>query len=574
MLIPKKRLATRRVAALTAAVLAAPLVSAVASGPASAGTTGNYPRGETLYTSGTAYGQPTNFNPNDPGALYTGTQGLLYEPLFLYDPIHGGYKPWLATKGTWQGNKYVITVRNGVSWVQSPSQSVVGTLSGNDVAFSIELAMKNASDPWNSNVSSVASVSATGNTVTVTFKGTPAYTEWQDYLWNAPVLPAAQWGAMSSADQITGANMTPVSTGPMTLDSTSSTQACYQTNPHWWGAQLGLSFHFKYLCDIVNGSNNVELANLTTGQLDWSNNFLPGISVLVNGLGGTSAYGIHTYYRKAPYMLSANTAWLDMNTTKAPMNNVYFRKAVAAAIDPQKIVTGVYTQIVKAANPTGLLPNLKAFVDNSAVSKYGFSYNESLAKQYLAKSGYKGQKLTLEVPNGWTDWEAAIQNISQQLNAVGIKVTPTYPQYPIRESDLNNGTFDMAIDNNAGPDATPWSYFQRVYNLPVLKTQNATLNWERYKDPTAWALVQKAGATPLSDTKALDAIYSQLEARFLQTLPVIPLWYNGAWFQAQSSVWAGYPSAVNRSDQYTPIMWHGWLGAMTTVYALAQIRRA
>ncbi len=577
MVIRKTKSVARLGAALTAAALAAPLLGAVGSSAASASripSTTNYPRSETLYTSGTAYSQPTNFNPNDPGALYTGTMGLLYEPLFLYDPIHGGYKPWLATSGKWQGNTYVMQIRNGVSWVASPTQNVVGTLTGNDVAFSIKLAMTNPTDPWNSNVASVASVSASGQTVTVTFKGTPAYTEWQDYLWHAPVLPAAQWGALSSTDQISGANMTPVSTGPMTLDSTSSTQACFQTNPHWWGAQLGLSFHFKYLCDVVNGSNNVELANLTTGQLDWSNNFLPGISVLVNGLGGNSAYGIKTYYPKAPYMLSANTAWLEMNTTKAPMNNVNFRRAVAAAINPQSIVSGVYTNIVKAANPTGLLPNLDKYINKNVVKKYGFSYNPGLAKKYLKASGYKGQKLTLEVPNGWTDWEAAIQNISNQLNAVGIHVTPTYPQYSVRESDLINGTYDMAIDNNAGPDSTPWSYFQRVYNLPILAKQGATLNWERYTDPKAWALVQEAGRTPLSNGAKLDSIYSQLETQFLQALPQIPLWYNGAWFQAQSTVWAGYPSALNKNDQYTPVMWGGWLGNMTTVYALAQIQRA
>jgi peptide/nickel transport system substrate-binding protein len=420
----------------------------------------------------------------------------------------------------------------------------------------------------------VKSVSASGNTVTVTFGSHPAYTEWQDYLWNAPVLPASVWGAMSETDQITGANMAPVSTGPMTLMSTTSTQACFETNPHWWGAQIGLSFHFKYLCDIVNGSNNVELAALTTDQIDWSNNFLPGISTLVAGLNGNGAYGITTYYPKAPFMLSANTAWLEMNTTKAPMSNVDFRKAVAAAINPAGVVNGVYTGIVKQANPLGLLPNLDTFISPSAVKKYGFTYSPATAKMYLKESGYKGQALTLEVPDGWTDWMAAIQDISTQLNAVGIKVTPVYPQDSARNADLTDGSYDMAIDNNAGPDSTPWSYFERVYNLPILSKQNAQLNWERYSDPKAWALVQEAGATPLSDTSQLNIIYGQLESRFLQDLPEIPLWYNGAWFQAQSTVWKDYPSATDPSDEYTPVMWNGWLGSMTTVYALADLRAA
>ena len=67
---------------------------------------------------------------------------------------------------------------------------------------------------------------------------------------------------------------------------------------------------------MVNGSNNVELSALTAAQIDWSNNFLPGINQLVSGLGGQGGYGFQTYYKGAPYMLSANTAWLEPNTTQ------------------------------------------------------------------------------------------------------------------------------------------------------------------------------------------------------------------------------------------------------------------
>jgi peptide/nickel transport system substrate-binding protein len=99
-------------------------------------------------------------------------------------------------------------------------------------------------------------------------------------------------------------------------------------------------------------------------------------------------------------------------------------------------------------------------------------------------------------------------------------------------------------------------------------------NWERYKDNKAWALVQEAGSTVPTDTSKLDTIYAQLESRFLQTLPEVPLWYNGAWFQGNTTYWKNYPSSTNPNDQYTPIMWHGWLGAMTTIYGLANLEPA
>ena len=536
------------------------------SGSASAsGSVAGFPRSQTLYTSGTAYAPPSNWNPFNIGNMATGTQGLVYEPLFLYDPVHNKYDPWLASSGSWSGSTYTIRVRNGVKWNDGTA------LTGADVAYSINLARTNKSDPFASNVATVQSASAKGNTVTVKFSSTPGYSEWQDYLWKAPVVPQHIWSKLSAANQITGANKRPVGTGPMLLDTYNSTEVAYKDNSGWWAiSQLHLSFKFKYLVDVVNGSNNVELSALTAGQVDWSNNFLPGINELVSGLNGNAGYGFKTYYTKSPYMLSANTVWLEPNTTKAPMNNVNFRKAIAYAINPSQIVSAVYGGITKPANPTGLLPNLNSFINQGVLSKYGYKYNPALAKQYLAKSGYHGQSITIEVPDGWTDWMAGIQVISQDLNAVGIKATPIYPQYPARTSDLTSGKYDLALDNNASADSTPWSYFQRVYNLPIQKQQTAQLNWERFSSPSDWKMVQEAGTTPVTDTAKLNSLYTQLETDFLKQLPEIPVWYNGAWFQGSTQYWSSYP-ASGTANENTPVMWYGYLGAMTTVYALASL---
>ena len=365
MVTSKKKMVVRCGTVFTAAALALPLLSFVSTGTASAAKVANavsFPRNETLYTSGTEYGPPTNFNPLNTGNYYTGTMGLLYEPLYLYNPITNSYMPWLATSGTWSGSTYTIAVRNGVKWSDGTP------LTGADVAYSISLAKTNPAVPYSNLGQFIQSVTSSGNTVTVNFTSPPPYTAWQRYLWNQPVLPKEVWSTLSAADQVTSANLSPVSTGPMSLIASTtgsgSTQACYQLNPNWWGlSQLHLSFSFKYLCDQVNASNNVELSNLVSNQIDWSNNFLPGISSLISGLHGTGGYGLRTFYKDSPYMLSANTAWLEMNTTKAPMNNADFRHAVAEAINPQSVVSGVYTGIVKAANPTGLLPNLDSYVN-------------------------------------------------------------------------------------------------------------------------------------------------------------------------------------------------------------------
>jgi peptide/nickel transport system substrate-binding protein len=135
---------------------------------------------------------------------------------------------------------------------------------------------------------------------------------------------------------------------------------------------------------------------------------------------------------------------------------------------------------------------------------------------------------------------------------------------------VTDGNFDLQLDNNANLDSTPWSYYQRVYQLPIAAQQTSEENWERFSSPSDWALVQQASTVPLTDTAKLDTIYTQLETDFFAQEPVIPLWYNGAWFQGNTSVWSDYPSSTG-SDQNMPVMWEGYIGAMTTVYALADL---
>jgi peptide/nickel transport system substrate-binding protein len=548
--------------------------SASASGPASgaagSGGTLSFPRNETLYTSGTAYGPPVNWNPLDTGAYATGTQGLIYEPLYLYDPVKNAYDPWLASGAEasgWQGTKYVINVRSGVKW--SDGQPLTGA----DVAFSINLARTNAADQYAPNVATVANAVASGNTVTVTFKGTPGYTEFTDYLWKAPVLPQHIWSKIPASQIATNANTHPVGTGPMTLDTANTQEVAYQTQPGWWATSaLGLSFKFKYLVDVVNGSNSQELGQLNSGNIDWSNNYLPGINMLASAQGGNGGYTLKFYYPKTPYMLSGNTVWLEPNTTKAPMNNVNFRRALAYALNPSAIAQAVYGGIAAPSTPTGLLPTLNSagYVDQAVQKQDGATYNPSMAKSLLAKSGYNGQTLTLEAPQGWSDWNTAQQVIQQELAAVGIKIQVTEPSSNQRTADITNGNYDLALDNNAGLDSSPWSYFQRVYQLPIQKEQSAQENWERYSSPTDWNLVQQAAATAPSDTAKLDQIYSSLEKDFLQQQPEIPLWYNGVWFQGNTQYWQNYPSSTG-TDQYMPAMWNNYIGAMTTVLGLAQL---
>ncbi|MDA8297311.1 MAG: ABC transporter substrate-binding protein [Actinomycetota bacterium] len=535
----------------------------------------SFPRNETLYTSGTQYGTPSSWNPMQNGSYGTGTVGLIYETLFLYNPMNNKFVPWLAKSGTWTNKTtYTIKLRSGINWTDGQP------LTAQDVVFTLELG-KIPAVPYSNIWTFIKSVQAPDNqTVVVNFK-TPEYQQWANWLYAWPILPQHIWSKYSSTDVVTTANANPVGTGAYTLLTANQQEEVLEKNPHWWANSIGYSVKPQYIVDIVNGSNNVVLGQVLSGQIDLSNNFLPGIAKLISGIGG---YGLKTYYSKAPYMLSANTAWLVPNLSKAPLNDPNFRKAMAYAINPKAIASQVYGDIVTPANPTGLLPTWNQYIDKSVVAKYGFSYNPTKARQILTQAGYKLKNgfftmpsgkainLSLIVPYGWTDWMAAIDLISSQLKAAGINVTASYPQYPARLTALQNGTFDLAITNDAQISNTPWTYYQYMFNLPIRKVQNANLNFERFNSPAAWNLVSQLNATPTTNTAAMKSVISKLEQISLQQLPMIPLWYNGMWAQYTSSTWTGWPSASG-SNHYLPMTWRGYWN-MTGLLMLTKLRPA
>ncbi len=517
-----------------------------------------YPRDETLYTSGTQWGPPGNWNPIADWGYAMGTLGLVYEPLFNYDPLTNEYIPWLAESGEWTSDtEYTIKLREGITWADGEP------LTADDVVFTLELG-KLPSVPYSTIWNFLEKAEAVDDTtVKVTFSS-PQHQQWANFIYNRAILPQHLWGERTE-EEVMGANENPVGTGPYQYLAHDPGRMVWEKRDGWWGTEaLGLDPKPTYIVDIVNGSNNVALGLVLQGGLDMSNNFLPGVATLVEG-----GYGVKTFYDAAPYMMSANTAWLAVNNTIAPLDDPAFRKALATSIDVDTIVNIVYTGIVAAASPTGLLPPWEKYVDQAVVDELGFSYDPEAAKAMLDEAGYvdadgdgwrdnkDGSPIALEiiVPNGWTDWMESIKVISESAKTVGINVEPAFPDYGARTDAIHNGDFDLAIVNDKQLSNSPWEYYQYIFRLPVQDIQT-TENFGRYENEEAWALVQQLDQTPVDDVEGMKAITSQLQKIHLTDLPMIPLWYNGMWSQVSDAVWTNWPSADG--NQYLPTTWRGY----------------
>lgn len=521
----------------------------------------SYPRKETLFTSGTQWGPPSTWNPMNTGNYATGTVGLVYETLFLYDPLTDEFEPWLAESGGWTSDTvYELKVRDGVNWSDGKP------FTADDVIFTVELG-KLESVPYHPLWDWLQSAEKVDDhTVRFTFSQ-PRYQQWANWIYFNAIVPKHLWEGRAEKDVTAGANEKPVGTGPYLYQTHDQDRMVWVKNDNWWGkTALKLDVKPKYIVDIVNSSNEAALGLLLQGGIDLSNNFLPGVSTLING-----GYKLQTYYPQAPFMLSANTAWLVPNTTRKPMDDPAFRRALAYSVDVNKIVNGVYGQIVKPANPTGLLPTWDKYVDSAVVNELGFGFDTNRAKSTLAAAGYRdtdgdgliegkdGAKveLSLIVPSGWTDWMESIKVIAEGAKAAGINVRTEFPDYDSLVDARSTGQFDLLINNERQVDNTPERYYDYIFRMPVLE-QQTTVNFGRYQNQQAWDLVQQLDGTPVDDVEGMKKITSQLQRIQLTDMPIIPLWYNGMWAQASNSVWTNWPSAEGDAPNYVPTTWRGY----------------
>ncbi len=536
-----------------------------------------YVRSETLYTSGTQWGPPSSWNPFNTGNYAMGTLGLCYETLFIFDPLTNEYKPWLAESGEWTSdNVYELKVREGIAWSDGEPFTAA------DVKFTFELGetapiVFSPLWDWLDSIEQVDDYA-----LKFTFSEA-LYQEWSNYLYNyVAIVPQHLWESKTAEEVAAGANENPLGTGPYLYETHDQSRMVWVKNDNWWAKDaLGLDPAPKRIVDIVNSSNNVALGLVLQGGLDLSNNFLPGVATLIEG-----GYDLSTYYPERPYMLSANTAWLIMNNTIAPMDDPAFRRAVAYAVDVSQIVEVVYGNIVKAANPTGLLPIWDQYIDQAVVDELGFSYDPEKAKTILADAGYAdadgdgfveapdGSKIELKiiVPFGWTDWMESIKVVANGCQAAGINLEPDYPDFPGYLDARLGGTFEMAIDNQPQMSNTPWSYYDWVFQNPladIATIQNG--NYGRYDNQEAFDLVVQLDKTPIDDVESMKAIASELQRIQLTDMPLIPLWYNGMWAQCSNAVWTNWPSSAEDANHYLPCSWRGYWN-MTAILMLTDLK--
>ncbi|HEX4701606.1 MAG TPA: ABC transporter substrate-binding protein [Pseudonocardiaceae bacterium] len=533
------RLATIRTT-LTCAAVTALAMTGLAACTGSANNNAAGSTGGTLVI-GVDNGSPTlqdNFNPFSPNKRIGTT--YMYEPLEYVNAINGTETPFLATGHALKGATEVdFTIRQGVHWSDGKP------FGPSDVTFTFDYLKKYPALDGMGIWQHVRSVTASGNTVAVQFTGpdVPFVSQVEQQV----IVPEHVWSTVS--DPTTNTNTAPVVTGPYTLGTFNPNQYTLVRNAGYWQAGNVAASKLVFPALTGNQQSQLELAN---GNYGWATLFIPNV-----GQSWVAKDAGHNHYWFPP----GGTISLFLNLTKAPYNNTAFRQALSYALDRKDIATKAEAGYVQPASQSGLLlPNLSGWLDPSLPGAGVVGQDTAKATGLFAQAGYtvrggmlvgpdgKQVTMTLQTPNGFTDWLQGAQTIEQQLRAAGIAVTIQTPEYAAYNQALQNGTFDASIAAFGGTGSPYLDFFNTLGSAQTAPVgQTAASNFVRFSSPPVDALLaQLRGAT--SPARQQDGVH-RLEQVMYQQVPVLTLFYGATWGEFSTKQFTNWPDA---SDPYAP----------------------
>ncbi|MFW6266889.1 MAG: ABC transporter substrate-binding protein [Halanaerobium sp.] len=516
-------------------------------------------REETVVYTGLTWAPPNNWNP-----LYhnpqSGTVGLLYEPLFHYNPHEGEWTPWLAEEeGEWiEDDVYSVKLREEAEWHDGED------LNAEDVVFTYEIADEVSlyySPIWNY-LDEVVAVSD----YEVEFHfDTPNYQQWETYLYSQPIVPEHVFSEYPEDDLANLANEDPVASGPFTYGEAQEDRMIWERFDDWWGKDIHGEIAPKYVEDIIVNGNNIALGMLMQEELDVSNNFLPGTPDLVE----EDSYNITTYYDEAPYHLSGNTGLLYLNTTKPGLDDPEFRRALAFAIDSEDIIERTYQGAALPSDPSGLFGGWADYRSEEVVEDHGFEYDPDKAVELMDDAGYvdsnddgwretpDGEEISLrlQVPAGWSDWENIMEILDEQWREVGVKTELDFTDQSVYNNDLWNAEFDVVFnDYETQISGTPYTYFEAVATDDIDGEQATNGNFGRYDNEEIFDLISEFNRVP-ADSDESKEIAAEIQEILLEDMPVIPIMRNPIYSQALETHWTNWPSEDNPNGVAV-----GWAG--------------
>lgn len=303
----------------------------------------------------------------------------------------------------------------------------------------------------------------------------------------------------------------PISFGPYKVVSYKTDESVeLEANEHWIGGPPKI----KHITVRIIPDSTTRVLELRRGTVNWEVNQIPFENV--------------TEFEKndkLQVVKKPGSVWqyLAFNLKKPILSKVEVRRAIAHAIDRQRIVQdllrghGVVTDTMLAQGHWARAENLP-----------GYPYDPARAKQLLDQAGYKdpdgdGPKPRFELNfKTSVDVEANLraQMIQQMLAQVGIKVNILSSEFGTFFEDIGKGNFDMySLSRNGIQDP---DFYYIIFNSKNFPPEGQNRGY--YASPKVDQLIMEGRST--FDRAKRKQIYGEVQRIVQEDLPYVSLYHQ------------------------------------------------
>ncbi len=540
------------------------------------------PRNETLYFNGQQWGAVVGWNPyssNNNNAMAINQQDnarvLTFETPYLYNMLDGKVYPLLADGDyAWNDARTELTfkIKAAAHWSDDTP------VTAEDAAYTWATHIKYSTPTGASNKDYIedivakdastvvikAKLDANGKTVNPLL--VQAYVSTNYILQKAWTQTLEKRAGEDATKFLSDTAEDVVYSGPYHKYFADDTKVVLIRDDKYWGQDASMWGKLpvpKYLAHTIFKDNAAGTTALKAGEVDVSQQFNSN----VQDLWLTDKLPISTFLPDAPYGIGASLPTAFYNLKSSGLDNVAVRKAIAMAVDYPTIIANAMTnqsatfdQVPRSLmNPTA---GEQALYDHAAVKDLQWAGNDiEGAKKLLDEAGIKdtngdgwreldGKKLSYVAtcPNGWSDWQAAIEVLAAAGKKIGIDITTNYPEWSVYQTVVTKSDtplpagYDifMMWSDGAGP-TQPWSRIRHLLSSEFNgMATNWNGNWGGYSNPDVDKLIQSIPTE--TDAAKLKDTYTQLVKIYLTDVPSFTLMYRPQSFHTvNESVWTNFP---------------------------------
>ncbi|NEI74466.1 peptide ABC transporter [Rhizobium lusitanum] len=405
--------------------------------------------------------------------------------------------PDIATAWTYKSDTEIaFTLRDDVTFHNGQP------LTPDDVAFSVNRIIdKKFASPQFSQFNKILSASVTGpHEVTIRTDG--PYPVLLAQLVKLSIVPKHVVEVVGDK----AFNLSPVGSGPYKFAKWQLGVGVYlDRNDAYWGTK-GYFQHAEFR-PVPDPATRV--ADLKAGGADLAVTLDPDLAAQLQSTSGV----------KVLTTVTERIAYLKLNPSRPPFDDVNLRRAVAYAIDKQSIIDGLLggydKPALQLASPdyAGYAPDVE-----------GLSFDPDKARQLVGEAGAAARQ-PIDFLTSPTFDQRIVQALVQQLSDVGFKVNienvdfATYLQR-VQSEKTKQPTLSFGRWSCACQDADGISF-------PLL---HSTSSWSSLSDSSIDTLLNTARNT-LDDGKRVAA-YNEVATAVAKDVPVLPLYQAAAIYGA------------------------------------------